>query len=141
VKLDWMGLANYAEDQGGLLYVMGGGWDTMTAHAPLEGAPEGVFAVIQGTLVIRLLFHQSETDRDHRFRVVIADEDGTEVGGLEGSVRVNRIRGLPVGWDQNVNLVIPLTGLGLPRAGSYVITLLVNDQFVGDRPFRVIKGY
>jgi hypothetical protein len=141
VKLDWMGLANYAEDQGGLLYIMGGGWDTMTVHAPVEGAPEGVFAPMRGTLVIRLLFHQSETDHEHRFRVAIADEDGAEVGSVEGNLRVDRVRGLPVGWDQNVHIAIPLLGLGLPRPGNYVITLLVNDQFVGDRPFRVLKGY
>jgi hypothetical protein len=32
MKLDTMLLANYAEDQGGLLYIMGGGWDTITGE-------------------------------------------------------------------------------------------------------------
>ena len=141
MKLDSMLLTNYAEDQGGLLYVMGGGWDTINVQAPLEGAPENVFAVISGTLVIRLLFHPTETDRDHQFRVTVMDADGNEAGNLDGNIRVDKIRGLPPGWDQNVNIVIPMTGFPLPRPGNYVINLLVNGQFVGDRPFRVLKMY
>jgi hypothetical protein len=34
-----------------------------------------------------------------------------------------------------------VTGISLPREGNYRLNLLVNDQFVGDRPFRVLKGY
>ena len=54
---------------------------------------------------------------------------------------VDRIRGLPIGWPQNVNLPIPLSGVPLPRAGLYSISLAVDDQHVGDRPFRILKGY
>lgn len=142
MNLDWMMLCNYAESApNGLLYITGGGYDTITVNAPLEGAAQGVFAVMQGTLVIRLLFHQTETDREHEFQVVISDEDGQQIGKAEGNVRVDRIRGLPVGWPQSVNLPIPLTGIALPRAGLFTISVSVNDQHVGDRPFRVIKGY
>jgi hypothetical protein len=140
VKLDWMTLANYAEaPPGGLLYIMGGGWDTINVRAPLEGGPEGAFTFIQGTLVARLLFHNTETDRDHSFALVIADADGRELGKVEGGMRVERNRGLPPSWDQSVNLVLPLTGFPLPGPGEYVIHLLINGQFVGDRPFRVLK--
>jgi hypothetical protein len=118
MNLDWMMLCNYAEvAPNGLLYIVGGGWDTVTVSAPMEGAPPGVFAVLQGTLVIRLLFHQTETGRDHSFEVVFTDEDGQEMGKAGGSIRVERSPGIPVGWPQNVNLPIPLTGIGLPRAG------------------------
>lgn len=141
MNLDWMLLANYAEVNGGLLYISGGGWDTMTVHAPIEGAPPGVFAAIQGTLVIRLLFHQTETGRDHAFELAITDEDGLEIGKAEGGVRVEQSRGLPVGWPQPVNIPIPLTGIALPRPGLYTLSLQVNGQHVGDRPFRVLKGY
>jgi hypothetical protein len=141
VKLGWIILANYAEDTNGLLYVAGGGWDTLNVPAPLEGAPEGVFAAIQGTLVVRILFHQTEADRQHSFAVTLVGEDGDEVGRLEGAVRVDRTPGLPAGWDQNVNLVIPLRGVALPRPGLYRLSVLVDDQHLGDQPFRVIKGY
>jgi hypothetical protein len=141
VKLDTMMLANYAEAREGLLYIMGGGWDTISANAPLQGAPENVVAVVQGWLVIRLLFHPTETGREHTFEVSIVDEDGTEIAKVEGGMQVDRNPGLPATWDQNFNIVIPLTGIGLPREGNYRINLLVDDQFAGERPFRLLKGY
>jgi hypothetical protein len=145
MKLDTMLLANYAEAREGLLYIMGGGWDTITAHAPIQ-APEGVtapdvLAIVQGMLVVRLLFHPTETDREHTFEVSVVDADGAEIAKVEGGMNVQRMPGLPSTWDQNFNLVLPLTGLGLPHEGNYRINLVVDGQFVGDRPFRVIKGY
>jgi len=141
VKLDWMVLANYADDRDGLLNMIGTGWDTITVGAPLEGAPDGVFAVAQGTLVVRLLFHQTETGQEHKFAITVLDEDGAEIGKIEGGMRVERNKGLPAGWDQNVNIVVPLTGFPLPHPGLYTINVQVNGQFLGDRPFRVLKGY
>jgi hypothetical protein len=141
VKLDWILLANHAEVNSGLLYISGGGWDTITMHAPIPGAPENVFAVAQGTAVIRLLFHQTETGREHSFQLTVVDEDGAEIGSVDGNVRVDKQPGLPPAWLQAVNLPIPLTGLGLPRPGLYTMSLQVNGQHVGDQPFRVLKGY
>jgi hypothetical protein len=141
VKLDWMALANYAEDQGGLLYVVGGGWDTINVQAPIQGAPEGVFTVIQGTLVVRLLLHVTETGQDHKFTFEIVDEDGQQLAKAEGDFRSERIPSLPIGWDQGANLIFPLTGIGLPGPGNYTINLRVDDDLLGDRPFRVLKLY
>jgi hypothetical protein len=139
MNLEWTLLANYVESQGGLLYIAGGG--TITVSAPLEGGPPGVFAVMRGGLVIRLNFHPTETGRDHTFTVTIMDEDGVSVGTAEGSVRVDRTPGLPPGWLENVNIALPLMGIGLPRPGLYTISIQVNGQHVGDRSFRVLKGY
>lgn len=141
MKLDYMILANYAENQGGLQYIMGGAWDTITVNAPLENAPPGVFAIISGSLAIRLLFHQTETNREHTFAIRISDADGKELGKVDGGMRVEKIPGLPPSWDQGVSIVVPLTGFPLPGAGQYVMNLMVDDQWVGDRSFRVIKGY
>jgi uncharacterized protein DUF6941 len=141
LRLGTMMLANYAEDSNGLLYVQGGGWDTINVAAPIQNAPENVFAVVQGFLVIRLMFHPTETGREHRFSTDITDEDGGPVGHIEGGANIPRTPGLPPSWDQNVNLVVPLTGLGVPRPGLYNISLLVDGQHLGDQPFRVIKAY
>jgi hypothetical protein len=142
MELDFMLLTNYAEVGGnGLLYMSGAGWDTITMGAPIPEAPPEVFAVIQGTLVIRLLFHSTETGREHGVLVSITDEDGTEINKLEAQVRVEQIPGFPATWGQPLNLPVPLTGVALPRPGHYRINLVVNGQFVGDLPFRVIKGY
>lgn len=141
MNLEWTMLANYVETQGGLLYIAGGGWDTITVGAPLEDGPPGVFAIMTGGLVIRLSFHSTETGRDHAFAVTIADEDGAEIGKAEGAVSVDRTPGLPPRWPQSVNIALPLTGIGLPRPGLYTISIQVNGQHLADRPFRVLKGY
>lgn len=40
-----------------------------------------------------------------------------------------------------MNLIVPVTGIPLPRPGLYRFSVLVNGQHVGDQAFRVIKGY
>lgn len=141
MKLDWMTLANYAEVNNGLLYIAGGAWDTINVPGPLEGAPEGVFTVIQGYLIIRLLFHTTETQQEHPFAVTIIDEDGGDIGRADGQIRVDKQPGIPIGWDTPINMVIPLTGIGLPKHGLYTISLTVGGTHLGDRPFRVLKVF
>lgn len=141
VKLDLMMLTSYAEVTNGLLYVSGGGWDTIGVSAPQEGLPDGVFAVMQGTLVIKLLFHATETGRDHQFEVTIMGEDGGEIAKSGGEFPVVRGDDLPPQWLQNANLVLPVSGIGLPRPGLYVVNLTVDGQWLGDTPFRVLKHY
>lgn len=143
MKLDLMLLANYAEAQNELLYIHGGGWDTINVTAPLQVPEVGpdVFAVIQGTLVVRLHFHQMETDRNHQFEVTIMYEDGQTIADLKAEFPVARNTSLPTSWLQNVNIVLPLSGVALPHPGEYVLNLAVNGQWMGDRQFRVVKAY
>ncbi len=142
-ELEWSVLANYAEapTQTGLLYIIGGGWDTATIGAPIENAPPGIVAAIVGHLVLRFGFHVTETDREHSASITIIDEDGGQAGSLEASFRVDRIRGLPPSWLQGVNIVIPLTGMALRKFGPYQIAISLNGNYVGSHQFRVLKGY
>ncbi len=144
MKLEWMGLANHAEEVNGLLYIMGGGWDTINVHAPIQGmpgVPDGVFTVMKGSLVVRLLLDTTETNREHSVSFEIVDEDGGRVGRIDAKTHVPALPGVPIGWDQGANLVFPLTGLPLPKPGNYTINLMVDDEFLGDRPFRVLKAF
>jgi len=143
VKLDWILLANYAEvGPSGLLTVVGGTWDTMTVHAPLpEDAPEDAVAMLTGCVVVRALFHVTETGREHEFALTVMDEDGGDVARIEGSVRVDRQPDSPPGWDQGVNMVVSLTGMPVPQFGLYTISMQIDGQHVGDRPFRVVQGF
>ena len=140
MKLDWIMLANYAEiAPNGLLTVVGGTWDTMTVHAPLpDDAPEGAVAILNGSVVVRALFHVTETGRDHEFTLTVMDEDGGEVARIAGSMRVERQPDLPPGWDQGVNLAVNLTGMPVPHFGLYTISLQIDGLHVGDRSFRVV---
>jgi hypothetical protein len=143
MKVDWLMLANYAEapPNTGVVYIMGGAWDTLTVGAPLEGAPPGVVAVLQGYLAMRLLFHRTELGRDRQFEIVVLDEDGTEAGRIEGGFRPEAQPGIPPSWDHGFNLVFPLNGLGLVKFGLYTIHVTLDGTHLAERPFRVIKGY
>ena len=142
-ELEWSILANYAEAplQGGLVYIMGGAWDTVTIAAPLEGAPPNVVAALTGHLALRLRFHMTETNRSHTVTVAIIDEDGGQAASLDAQFRVERIMGLPASWLQGTNLVLPLTGIALTKFGPYEISISLDGNHVGTRPFRVLKGY
>jgi hypothetical protein len=74
-------------------------------------------------------------------KIVVVDEDGTEVGVIEGPFRAEKQPGLPPAWKQGVNMVFGLTGIPLRRFGLYRISLLLDDQHLGDREFRVLKLY
>lgn len=143
MKLDWMILANHAEVSNDLLYVSGGGWDAINVVAePPEGfLPDGVAAVMMGSLAIRLLFHVTETDRTHELELSMMSEDGADVAKVNAEFPVPRRSDVPPGWLQNINLVVPFTGLPLPQFGLYTINLNVDGQWLGDRPFRVVKQY
>lgn len=149
VNLDWMLLANYAEAApgGGTVHMINGGWDTMNVRAPFEPPPgsstavENAVTVLQGNLVVRILFHQTELARDRTLRLIIIDEDGQEVGKIEGGFRAEPQPGHPASWEQGVNLVFPLQGLPMPKFGLYRISALVDEQHLGDREFRVLKLY
>lgn len=146
MKLEWMLLANYAEDNKGLLNISGGAWDTIEAKAPVVGPPEIPAdqlpkAIISGYLVMRLLFHPSETGRDVALKIIILDADGGEIATATGQGRVEKQATLPPGWMQGMNAIVPLTGVPLPKFGQYSIAVLVDNQHYGDLSFRVEKKY
>jgi hypothetical protein len=141
MRLDWMMLANYAEAPpgGGLVYIAGGSWDTITVTGG-EDLPEGVVAVVQGYLAVRILLHPTELGRARTFDVKVVDEDGEEIAQVEGGFETEAADDLPPGWHQGFNLVFPLNGLPLPRFGLYAINFLLDGQHLGEREFRVVRG-
>ena len=143
MNLDWMMLTNYAEapPETGLIYIMGGTWDTMTVGAPIEGAPPGVVAVMNGYLAMRLEFHLTELQKERELVMTILDEDGGEIGKIAGTFRPEKKPGVPPSWPHGYNVVFPLIGLPLPRFGLYTIHVTVDGQHLGERGFRVLKGY
>lgn len=148
MRLEWMFLANYAEDNKGLLNVSGASWDTIEVRGPIAlsgGAVPPVsslpVAVFQGFLVARISFHASETGREYNVAVLVTRADGETVATAEGRSLIDRLKDLPTGWPQGVNLVIPLSGIPLPEFAHYSIVLRVDDQYLGDIAFRVVKKY
>ena len=146
MKLAWMTFANHAESPpNGLLYLSGAAWDTINVGGPLpETLPQaqsGAVAVFQGAIVIRLLFHRTEAERTHEITLTVTDEDGGMIATAQAQLEVSVPPDQPVGWDIGANVVLPLTGLPLPRFGLYSASLQVNGQHIDDLPFRVVKRY
>jgi hypothetical protein len=146
MEVSYAMLANYAEENSGLLYLQGGNWDTMTVGQPLPpgllppGAPENALGAIRGFYVARLSFHPTEVGQ-HSFEIEIVDEDGGEVVKVGGQVNVQPNPSLPPTWNLPVNLIVPLTGVLVPKAGLYRISLKVGTTHQNELQFRVIKGY
>ena len=138
-----MFLANSAEVRDGLLYVMGGVWDTVNVHDPLEGegVPEGVVAVIAGSLVARLEFHITEAGKSYPLQITIVDVDGTQIAQASGEVRAEKLSGIPPQWPIGLNVVVPLTGIALPHFTEYRIDVMVGNEHKAEQPFRVLKLY
>lgn len=152
MKAEWVMFANYAEETGGLLLLTGATWDTINVTAPIQivGMPEGLVlpddavlpvTMIQGVLVVRLLFHLTESNRDHAFSLQLITADGKELQRTEGQVHVGWNEDTPPEWDQGVNLIFNVTGQPIPEFGQYAYHLLVDGNHIGERPFRVMRKY
>jgi len=143
-RLDFAMLANAAAGPpDNLIYVLGGGIDTVSASQ----FPVPLIA----TLVIRLLRNRTEVSTASRLRIEIQDQDGNAIllpGPAGNQVAVPPIHidvppvtpapGLPPHWEIASNAIIPIVGLPLPHDGLYSIEILVNDQWVRSLPLRVV---
>jgi hypothetical protein len=126
LRLDLLMLARHAEVQNGLVNLLGGGWDTLTA-------PPGGEATLNGSVAVRLLLDPDEAGRAHELRIVIAADDGTELGDFGGAFEVPGSER----WEPNVSIALHVSGLVLPAPGRYVVRLEVDGEPLGERRFRV----
>lgn len=128
-------LCDYAEEVGGKLYVMGGGWSLLHAQGPSQMA-----------LAIKLGVPWDQTNRPLALRAALVDEDGQPVAQPDGapvefnaSVEVGRPVGLPPGTILDAPLAVRFAGLTL-APGGYRWDVTVADQVVATVPFRVMDG-
>ncbi len=113
-------MSDFAQEVGGKLYLMGGGWtlhNAMSYPSPLSFG-----------LAIGILVPWSETNRQHKFSFVIKQSEGQEVARGEGGFEAGRQAGMPLAMTQRV--VAALSGqLLLPAPGTYeVIAQVPGDE-------------
>jgi hypothetical protein len=119
MKLDWALLANYAEVRDGLAFVTGGGIDTVeTPQLP---------AVLNATILVRLLLHRTETNKQHSLELEITDEDGSTIAKVQAGVTVALNTDLPVGWDVPSMVALNVHGLQLAKEGRYAIEISADN--------------
>jgi uncharacterized protein DUF6941 len=119
MKLDWAMLANYAEVREGLVFVTGGGIDTVqTQQLP---------AVLNATILVRLLLHRTEANKQHSLELEITDEDGNTIAKVQAGVMVPVAPDVPVGWDIPSMVALNIHGLQLAKEGRYAVEISADN--------------
>lgn len=135
-----MMLADSAQEVGGKLYILGGGWS-------IKGPQPSPMAI-----AIKIDVPWTETSRRHQFRITLVGEDGEQpqiIGedgqpaaadiGFEGDLEVGRPPGVPHGTDIDAAMALNMAPIPLIPGRGYVWRLEING--VSDenwqRPFRV----
>jgi hypothetical protein len=127
-------LCDYAEELGGKLYIMGGGWSKIfTPNVPSNMA-----------LAIKLSIPWNEANSPHDVTVRIVNEDheplrneeGQDIG-LAGKVEVGRPPGLRPGSYLDAPMALTFNGLTL-SPGTYVWELLVDGEVLESTAFDVV---
>src|SRR5215210_6399036 len=122
-------LCDAAEEVGGKLYILGGGWSyVLTPGLPINGA-----------LAVRVSVPWNEANYRHRVRATLMTEDGEPVdlgeGPIvaEGDFEVGRPAGISPGTALDAAFVLKFNGLPL-QVGGYVWELYINDELEARAP-------
>lgn len=130
-KLDFAFLADAAEaEPGRKFYVIGGGVESINAPS---------FPVVHPhlSLVLRLLLHPTEAERDHALEVRMMDSDGGSLASIGGTFTASG--GIQSGREIAVNLVFNLVSTRFERAGDYSIEILINNEHKKSLPLRLLQ--
>ncbi len=130
METEWIMVADHVEILNNKLYLMGGGWDTMTVGA----------IPAQHKLAIAVAFRVpwNETNQKHDVQIELADQDGKSLAKIDGQIEVGRPAGIPLGHPQRVNMGVNL-GLTFERPGGYVITTRIQGIDSKHVSFNVVK--
>lgn len=125
-------LCDGAQEVGGKLYVLGGGWtNLLQPDTPASMA-----------LAIIIHFDWNETNRKHPLELELQTDEGEVVEVEEKPVRVTtsvevgRPAGVKPGTEINATLASSFLGISLP-AGGYVWLLRSGQAILGRCPFTV----
>jgi hypothetical protein len=126
-------LADAAQVQAGKLFVLGGGFDTISVRS--------VPAVHRSlTLAMVAEIDPDERQRDLELMIRLIDEDGTSVGvEAKGRLRVGAPPNLPPGSSSVVPIVSPFHNITFPDAKGYAFVVSLNDTELARITFRVVQ--
>lgn len=127
---DFLILADAAQVQGDKLYMLGGGWSLIWA----KDFP----AQHQISIAAAILVPWLETNRRHKFRIIVHTEGGTQLGEFGGEFEQGRPAGLPAGTTQRVMLAVSF-GVRFEAATEASAELWLDDQLAKSVPFRVVQ--
>jgi hypothetical protein len=120
-ELDFMVVADFVRQDGGVLQMTGAGFDTIFVPAIPTARQVGIG--------LRLLIDVAEAQQQHHVELIYQDADGrrlTEVRGTVGPVSEDQPLpppGRPFGIPFAFNLMLPI-----PAYGDYSLELVVNGE-------------
>lgn len=110
LSAEWIILADHAEVLNNKLYVMGGGWDTVTVpNVPYE---------LRFAIVVALQVPWHDTNQLHNIEIELLDEDGGSHMMVQGQVEAGRPPGIVPGQTQRIQLAVS-TALRVERIGTF----------------------
>jgi hypothetical protein len=130
--VEWLILADYAEVNGGKLYLMGGGWEAIGAESLPVIRPIGIAAGVR--------VPWTQTNQRHTVEIEVQDEDAQQVAKIDGQFEVGRPPGIPSGQPQRFQLAMNMH-LSFQRAGGYLVVARLNGKTFARTPFRVFASY
>jgi hypothetical protein len=132
MEVEWIILADAAEAVNNKLYLIGGGWETLTVNSELP-------VVHPCAVAVAFSVPWNETNQQHTIEIAIDHEDGTQLVKLEGQVEIGRPAGIPLGKAQRVQMAIR-ANLPLRRLGTHVIIARIEGQEARRVSFNVVAG-
>ena len=126
-------LADAAQVQGGKLYVLGGGFDTISARS---------LPVVHRNLTLAMVaeIEPDERHRDLEIAISLVDEDGRSLEvEAKGKLRVGAPPNLPPGATSIVPIVSPFHNVQFPETKGYAFVVSFEDQEIARVRFRVIQ--
>jgi len=131
-------ICDAAQEAGGKLYILGGGW----SHVKL-GAPDNPVAM---ALAIIVSVPWDLANKKMQFAAKLMDQDGSEVTlpdgnavGVMGELEVGRPPGLKAGTDLETPVALTFGGLPLPP-GGYRWEIEIDGTQQAIAPFRVLPA-
>lgn len=132
MEVEWIILADAAEAVNNKVYLIGGGWETITANRQLP---------IQYPCAIAVAFSVpwDETDRQHAIEIAIEEPNGGKLVSVPGQIEVANPPGTPLGAAQRVHMAVKMI-LPLQRLGGYAVVASIEDRESRRIPFYVVAG-
>ena len=130
MEVEWVIVADAAEVVNNKLYLIGGGWETLTINSDLP-------VLHPCAIAAAFSVPWNEANQQHNVEIAIDDREGKRLAAIEGQVEVGRPPGIPLGHAQRVQMAIKLA-LPLERSGAYVITVSVEGQEMKRTTFNVV---
>ncbi len=135
MEVEWLILCDCAQVVGNKLYLIGGGWDRLSASK--------AFPIQQhASIAVALKIPWAETNQRHKFEIEVMGEDQDSeqpksMAKVQGQFEVGRPPGIPVGQDQRIQLAIDMI-LVIDSAGTKTVAARIDGEEARRITFNVI---